>query len=235
MITTLLFDLDGTLIHMDQDPFLKAYFHHISDHFATLGYDKERFEKSMIQSVITMLQNDGKRLNCEVFWECFCALYGEDLTRDRDKFDNFYATDYELLREYCGPKPGVEIYLKKWKEMGLRLVLASNSVYPPVAYHKRMSWGDLTPAPFEMLTTYENMHYCKPSLGYFTEITEKLGVSPTECLMIGNDVSDDMPARHVGMQVFLLTDYLLNPKGEDVSALPQGDFAALAEYIEKNR
>lgn len=235
MISTVLFDLDGTLIHMDQDLFLKHYFGHISKHFAALGYDAKKFAKSLIKSVITMLKNDGKRLNCEVFWESFCALYGEDLTRDRDKFDRFYATDYEALRQFCGPKLHSADCLAGLQKMGLRLVLASNPVYPPVAYEKRMSWGNLTPTPFDLMTTYENMHFCKPSVEYFLEIAEMMRVSPGECLMVGNDVSDDMPAKKAGMQTFLLTDYLLNPQNKDVSIYPQGDYAALMRYIEENR
>ena len=78
------------------------------------------------------------------------------------------------------------------------------------------------------------MHYCKPSNGYFLEIADRLGVRPEECLMVGNDVSDDMSARACGMQVFLVTDsLLLNPKGEDISGIPQGGFEELIQYIEE--
>ena len=51
--------------------------------------------------------------------------------------------------------------------------------------------------------------------------------------MVGNDVSDDMPAERVGMRVFLLTDCLENPKGEDCARYPQGGFSELLAYIEE--
>ena len=34
---------------------------------------------------------------------------------------------------------------------------------------------------------------------------QKLNVSPEECLMVGNDVSEDMIAETIGMKVFLIT------------------------------
>ena len=42
----------------------------------------------------------------------------------------------------------------------------------------------------------------------------------------------DMAAREVGMDVFLLTDCLINAKNRDLNAYPRGDFAALNAYID---
>jgi FMN phosphatase YigB (HAD superfamily) len=50
--------------------------------------------------------------------------------------------------------------------------------------------------------------------------------------MVGNDVDEDMiPARAVGMEVFLLTDCLLNRSGADISSYPQGGFAELKDFL----
>ena len=51
--------------------------------------------------------------------------------------------------------------------------------------------------------------------------------------MIGNDVTEDMIAKSVGMKVFLLTDCLINKEQKDLSAYPHGGFAELEEYIGK--
>ena len=50
--------------------------------------------------------------------------------------------------------------------------------------------------------------------------------------MVGNDVSEDMVAREMGMKVFLLTDCLINSKKKDISEYPQGGFKELSDYIE---
>ena len=49
--------------------------------------------------------------------------------------------------------------------------------------------------------------------------------------MVGNDVSDDMPAALTGMKVFLKTRCLINKNDEDISKYPNGDWAELLDYI----
>ena len=96
-----------------------------------------------------------------------------------------------------------------------------------------MGYVGLSPADFSLYTTYENSTYCKPSEGYYREVLSKIGCAPEECLMVGNDVTDDMiPATAVGMKTFLLTDYLINKIDADISAYPNGDYDALLAYIE---
>ena len=234
MIKAVLFDLDGTLIHMDQDEFLKQYFSRITAYFAAQGYDPERFFQCLYKSVGAMLKNDGAMKNEELFWKVFSSLYGREVLDDYQKFERFYETEFNALEPLCAPKEGAVALLDTLQKKKLPLVLASNSVYPLVAYEKRMAWGGLTKEPFAFITAFDSINFCKPQAGYFLEIAHRLDLDPSECLMVGNDVSDDMPARHVGMQVFLLTDYLLNPQNEDVTDLPQGNFADLLAYIEKN-
>ena len=67
---------------------------------------------------------------------------------------------------------------------------------------------------------------------YYKEILKKLKLEPSECIMIGNDISDDMVATEkLGMKVFLMTDCLINKKGEDISRYPRGSFAELLDYV----
>ena len=235
MIKAVLFDLDGTLIHMDQDGFLHAYFRRIAMYFAERGYDPVRFSDAMSKSVYIMLNNNGEMYNDALFWKHFTKFYGdESIADDIPAFDLFYRTAYDDVKPYCAERTGSAALLAELRRRGYPLVLASNSVYPPIAYERRMEWCGLRADMFDFMTTYENMHYCKPSSGYFLEIADRLGVRPEECLMVGNDVSDDMSARACGMQVFLVTDsLLLNPKGEDISGIPQGGFEELIQYIEE--
>ena len=50
--------------------------------------------------------------------------------------------------------------------------------------------------------------------------------------MVGNDAEEDGAAQKLGIQVFLLTDCLINKKGIDISVYPHGGFKELYEYIE---
>ena len=46
-ITTVLFDLDGTLIPFDQKEFIESYLYHISNKFVPMGYDKNTLIKAL--------------------------------------------------------------------------------------------------------------------------------------------------------------------------------------------
>ena len=60
---------------------------------------------------------------------------------------------------------------------------------------------------------------------------QKMGVTPEECLMVGNDVGEDMIAQQLGCRVFLLTDCIINPKNLDISVYPHGGFDDLIVFI----
>ena len=52
--------------------------------------------------------------------------------------------------------------------------------------------------------------------------------------MVGNDVSEDMEAASAaGMQVFLLTDCLINRKERDIRVYPNGGFDELREMLSR--
>ena len=46
---------------------------------------------------------------------------------------------------------------------------------------------------------------------------EKMNVDPKDCMMIGNDVNEDMVASELGMDVFLVDTDLLNIKNKDIN------------------
>ena len=94
-----------------------------------------------------------------------------------------------------------------------------------------MEWAGLSAEDFERYTTYENSCYCKPNPAYYEEILRGQGLVPEECIMVGNDVREDMIAETLGMKVFLLTDCLINKDGADISRYPRGSFGELQEFL----
>ena len=131
----------------------------------------------------------------------------------------------------CGYHPKAAETVRALKEKGFRVALATNPIFPQIATAQRIRWTGLTPEDFELFTTYENSHFCKPNLSYYEEVLERLGVTPQECLMVGNDVSEDMIAEKLGMKVFLLTDCLINKEDKDISVYPSGSFEQLLECL----
>ncbi|MCH5163645.1 MAG: HAD family hydrolase [Clostridiales bacterium] len=232
MIKTVLFDLDGTLLPMDQDNFVKAYFKNLAIKLAPHGYDPQKLIEGIWAGAGAMVANDGKRLNEEVFWQKFAEIFGDKVYGDKDKFEEFYRNDFSLARSVCGFNPLAAEVVHKLKDKGVRVVLATNPIFPAIATEQRIRWAGLEPTDFELYTTYENIGYCKPNLSYYKEILDRLGCKPEEALMVGNDVSEDMVAAKLGMQVFLLTDCIINKNNEDINQYPNGDFNRLLNFID---
>lgn len=230
-ITTVLFDLDGTLLPMDQEEFIGAYFGRLAEHMAPYGYEKEKLLKTIWSSTGSMIHNQTGRSNEEVFWECMANAYGPEIRLDAPKFDEFYRVGFPKVRESCGYTSMAAQVIDACKAKNLRVALATNPFFPTTATHQRIGWAGLQKEDFELITTYENSHACKPNPAYYKEILEKLGVSPDECLMVGNDVQEDMMVRDLGMSVFLLTPCLINRQNADITQYPHGDYDALLEYI----
>ena len=230
-VKAVFFDLDGTLLPMDQDKFVKYYFGLLGARLAERGYDTKQLMNSLWTGISSMVKNDGSKTNEEVFWDKFEEIYGEKILEDRPYIDEFYANEFNKVQPSCGYTPCAKEVIDILKGKGKRLILATNPIFPARATQHRMRWAGLSPEDFEVYTTYENSNFCKPNPKYYMEILDKIGCKPEECVMVGNDVTEDMVAETLGMKVFLLTDCLINKEEKDISAYPHGGFKELKEYI----
>lgn len=231
-ITTVLFDLDGTLLPMDQDAFIKAYFGGLARKLAPHGYDKDELIGAIWSGTKAMVINDGSTTNESAFWNVFTKTFGNKALEDIYLFDEFYANDFCRVKASCGFSPKAHQTIQKVKELGFRVALATNPFFPSTATEQRIEWAGLSHSDFELVTTYENSHSCKPNLNYYKEIMAKLGVCAEECLMVGNDVGEDMIAEKLGAKVFLLTDCIINKENKDITAYPHGSFEELWQFLE---
>ncbi len=231
-INTVLFDLDGTLLPMDQEEFMKAYFDGMCRRLAPLGYDPDTLVKTIWSGTKAMVKNDGSRTNEDAFWNEFKKTYPDISDSDIAEFDSYYKEDFDNVAEVCPANPKAVQAVEYIKSKFLRVALATNPLFPSAATEKRITWAGMKPSDFEYITTYENSHYTKPNPDYYKEVMKQLGVKPEQCLMVGNDISEDMIARELGMKVFLLTDCLINTENKDISQYPNGGFAELLEYID---
>jgi FMN phosphatase YigB (HAD superfamily) len=67
MLKAVFFDLDGTLIHMDEKKFLEIYFGTMESWMRARGYDGERFISGVVAGTRAMYKNEGKVTNEDVF------------------------------------------------------------------------------------------------------------------------------------------------------------------------
>lgn len=231
MITTILFDLDGTLLPMDQEVFVKDYLGRLAKKMAPHGYDPQLLVQAVWKGTGAMVKNDGWQSNEAVFWQVFTGIFGQEALKDLPLFEEFYETEFQEARRSCGFNPAAAETVRALHAMGYTTVLATNPLFPPVATQSRVRWAGLEPEDFAFITTYDNSSFCKPNPDYYREILGKLKLKSEECLMVGNDVGEDMIAEALGMQVFLLTDCLINRDGSDISRYPHGSFPELLSCI----
>lgn len=231
MITTIFFDLDGTLLPMDQDKFIQSYLGHMAKKMAPHGYDPKLLAKAVWAGTGAMVKNTGTTTNDLVFWDTFDRFFDRDTRADEPLFEEFYRKEFQLVRHDCGFDPAAAQAIAAIKNMGYRVVLATNPLFPAIATYSRARWAGLTPEDFEWITTYENSSRCKPNPDYYQEILDKLNLKAEECVMVGNDVDEDMIARELGFSVFLLTDCLINKNNKDISQYPHGSFPELLDFI----
>ena len=229
----ILFDLDGTLLPMDNDKFTKGYFKLLTKAAAVHGYTYETLIPAMWKGVSAMVKNDRSKLNRNAFWEVFAEIFGEEVYSHIPTFDAFYSTDFYKTKELTGPNPLAREAVRLAREKAEKVVLATNPLFPEEAIKARLDFIGLEPQDFDLVTTYDNFGSCKPNPLYYAEIAEKIGVDPADCLMIGNNVEEDIEAaRAAGLSTYLVTDCLIAKDGQ-IPDTPKGSFSELVEFLER--
>lgn len=230
-IKTVLFDLDGTLLPMDMEEFTNGYFGLLTRKLAPRGYDPKALIDAIWAGTAAMVRNDGTRTNEAAFWAEFARSFGEKALADQPLFEEFYAVEFRQARQLCGFDPAAARAVRAIRDSGRRVVLATNPIFPAVATEQRLDWVGLAPSDFELVTTYENCRFCKPSVNYYRDLLDRLGLRGPDCLMVGNDMTEDTPAAELGMGVFLITSCLINKENRDVNAWPHGGFDGLLRFL----
>ena len=235
MIKTLLFDLDGTLLNVDIDYFLEQYIRALAPRLAH-KMPPERFARQLMGSSMALIQNtDPAKTNQQKFIEDFFGKTGLSVEETMPIFDDFYANDFPRLKHHSRTDPNARRVVEAAVKKGYEVVLATNPVFPMSAIRERMRWADVDDFDYRLVTAYEEMHFCKPYPQYYTEILGRIGRRPEECLMVGNDVDEDLSAARLGMKTYLVQDCLLNRNNIAYSAHAEGKLADLAEFVETGK
>jgi len=239
-MNTVLFDLDGTLLPMDQQAFTDTYFKALSGRFRHSDYDSIKIVDAIWQGTKAMIANDGFRTNEEIFWHTFRNEYtpgGRRLDKAEIKkieriLMKFYKKDFAVTRLNTWPTPYAWECISTLKNKGYQVVVATNPFFPDVATRQRIEWAGLNPDDFSLITTYENSCFCKPNLNYYRHVLKMLDKDPVDCIVVGNDVEEDMCAMELGIDVFLIDECLINNDNEDISMIKRGDWKTFKEFVD---
>jgi FMN phosphatase YigB (HAD superfamily) len=231
MLNTILFDLDGTLLPMDLKHFEKLYFGAMAEAFSDLTGPKELAE-NIWASTLAMVKNLEHRTNEEVFMEDFRKRIDVDLELYKERFDRFYDEGFFKTREAVAENELIQRSVSILKEKGYRVVIATNPLFPAKAVYHRVRWAGFEPSDFEYITHYENSSYCKPQVQYYKEILDKINKTAAECMMVGNDVQEDLVASEIGMKTFLIKDHIIHRTGDQIIADHIGEYGDFLKFVE---
>lgn len=225
----ILFDLDGTLLPMELEPFAKIYFGALARELAPFGLTPETLFKPFWAATKAMMVNTTGKLNADVFWETFTALTGVDRAQVEPVCDAFYAAGFQAARAATKENPLAREAVRIAREKADKVILATNPLFPMAGQKTRLSWLGLTPEDFDLVTCYSTDKYCKPNPAYFHDLCQRMGIDPRTCLMIGNDDREDMHcATAAGMDAYLVTDCRLIDKDNPW----QGAMGSFSEMVE---
>jgi len=226
-----MFDLDGTLLPMDYDVFAKGYFKALASKLSPLGIEAEALIAAVWTGTKAMMKNDGTKPNIDAFWDTFSAITGKERSVFEPVSDEFYVNEFHDVKKLTSENISARTAVEQAHRIAKKVVLASNPLFPRNGQLTRMSWVGLGADDFDHITSYETESFCKPDPRYYLEICKKLEISPEKCLMVGNDVREDMKAAtEAGFSGYLVTDCII-PCSDYTWNGPSGSFEQLLDFL----
>lgn len=227
-----LFDLDGTLLPMDMEHFIKLYFGSLCKRFVPiLKIEPDALINAVWKGLSAMSMNDNSKINMEVFWETASQTCGIDLEPYREDFNDYYKNEFIAAKSATSVNPYAKKCVEYIKQNDGKLIAATNPIFPQVATLRRLEWAGLSADDFDYITVYENCGTCKPNLKYYEDICQKCDIKPSESIMIGNDVDEDLCSAQLGFDTYLITECLINREGKDFSNHKNGSFEDFYNFL----
>ena len=214
MLKAIFFDLDGTLLPLNEDEFTKCYFAMLTKKAEPFGYEKDKLIDTIWKGTYLMYKNDGKITNEEVFWNYFASIYGKDKLKDKPIFDDFYENEFKNAKAFCLDNPLAKEIVSFCHQNNIKPFLTTNPIFPHVGQLTRMSFLGLKEEDFTYVTYYENSSYCKPNPLYFKTILDMYHLDPSEVIVFGNNTYEDGECAYmVNLKCYLVKGFIIrNPK-----------------------
>lgn len=232
MRDTFLFDLDGTLLPMDFNKFMELYFYNLGVHFYS-KIEPKLLANFIIDSTSIIANSNTGETNEDKFMNHFATLIEGDIIEYKNHFNVFYDTLFKNVKVATYQSKEMIDCIKILKEKGYTVVIATNPLFPMKANLQRIQWAGLDKDDFEYVSSFEVNKFCKPHLAYYNEVLESINKKPEQCYMIGNDVSDDLPAGKLGIETYLITDCLVNSKRLPIAADYIGSYKDFYDFVVK--
>jgi len=206
MKTTLLIDLDGTLLGAHSRRLHWYFITAFVGELKNLGFGILK-SLAILHKLKISVRDSSHQMNGIPNWEKSIVFFSQ-LTDLSPAQSRIHLTEMSMK---CFVHARPSLYELKeaqdfilWAKDHYRLILATNPMWPSAVVDYRLKIAGIAPSEFEFITHAENMSSCKPNVQYYSELKNKLNLRPEECFMIGNDEKKDGPARDIGIDVFII-------------------------------
>lgn len=211
MLKAVFFDLDGTLLPMDEEKFTKYYFKLLCERMAPYGFEPESLVEVIWSGTKEMYKNDGSKTNEERFWDFFEQIYGTEKMIHKNFINEYYVNEFKKTIDTCLPNPLARNIVDYCKENIDYVVLTTNPIFPKAGTLTRMEFVGLKEDDFNFITSYENSSFTKPNPQYFVEIMRQFNLQPEEVILFGNNTLEDATcAKMAGIKCYLVGDFIIN-------------------------
>jgi FMN phosphatase YigB (HAD superfamily) len=224
------FDLDGTLLPVDPDTMFGPYFELLkkSEIMQLIAADTEDAFRIFMEAASYMMENRGGDTNEGAFLAYIEKAAGRKREHLKEPLNRFYGTVFDFLTGVVQKKGIQRRIVHTVRQKGYKTVLATMPVFPLTAAVSRLSSVGLHPEDFHYISHYGNSTYLKPHPEYYQEILSKIHLDGKDCIMVGNNIKEDMVAQNLGFDVFLVTGHEIGEyKKDDYTS---GDLRALFEW-----
>jgi FMN phosphatase YigB (HAD superfamily) len=195
-----LIDLDGTLI---QEHFLLPLLAYpLLAYRLTMVFGWRNVIKNMQICRQALTNTSSSLTNYERLLETACAvaICPKDVTRSI--VENFFKKDYPKLRHFYRPITNAKDALIIARQLGYKLILATNPVWPESCVKLRLRQCGYDPQMFNYITHAEIMHSSKPQQSYFTGCLRLANTTSAATVMIGNDEYKDGVCRTANISYY---------------------------------
>ena len=138
MLQAVLFDLDNTLLLNDTHRFMKGYLSLLRQHVPS-GFDPDIFVQEVLYCTQLMMTNEDTAVsNRDTFLTAFSERINSERAALKAFFDQFYREQFPKLQSLTGINPRTADLIQICFEANLKVVIATNPVYPRQAIEYRL-------------------------------------------------------------------------------------------------
>ncbi len=199
MLSAVLFDMGETLFYAeveDEREAARAQWRAIQDRGYAMSWDRYREIAERVQDRFVEEDTDGPFKYQDGSWmRVFCDEWGAELPED--DLESIDAVFWEIKMQRQELVQGARKLLEYCDGAGLALGIVTNG-------NRRMTYSRLERTGirelFDAIVYSTGVGAEKHALEPFQVVTDRLGVRPDECVMVGDQRDEDMAATCLGMR-----------------------------------